>query len=129
LAWLRDLTVPAGQACGMLAVMQDARVQADGGHAAWSESFNEMFAQAAGVFGNAAVRRHGRAYLLGLLSHTERKNSWSLAEFAGDVSPDGLQRLLNFSPWDQDAGMRCAGMWCGTWVMRARCWRWMRRGS
>src|SRR6202451_717956 len=26
-----------------------------------------------------------------------------LAEFAGDVSPDGLQRLLNFSPWDQDA--------------------------
>jgi SRSO17 transposase len=55
------------------------------------------------VFGNAAVRRHGRAYLLGLLSHTERKNSWSLAEFAGDVSPDGLQRLLNFSPWDEDA--------------------------
>src|SRR5271165_4633847 len=62
-----------------------------------------MFAQAAGVFSNAAVRRHGRAYLLGLLSHTERKNSWSLAEFAGDASPDGMQRLLNFSPWDEDA--------------------------
>jgi SRSO17 transposase len=61
-----------------------------------------MFAQVAGVFGNAAVRRHGRAYLLGLLSHAERKNSWSLAEFAGDVSPDGMQRLLNFSPWDED---------------------------
>jgi len=39
----------------------------------------------------------------GLLSHQERKNSWSLAEFAGDVSPDGMQRLLNFSPWDEDA--------------------------
>ena len=65
-----------------------------------------MFAQVAGVFGNAAVRRHGRGYLLGLLSHQERKNSWSLAEFAGDVSPDGMQRLLNFSPWDEDA---CAG--------------------
>jgi SRSO17 transposase len=103
LAWLRDLTLLAGQAWGMLAVMEDARVQPGDGHAAWSESFNEMFAQAAGVFGNAAVRRHGRAYLLGLLSHTERKNSWSLAEFAGDVSPDGMQRLLNFSPWDQDA--------------------------
>jgi SRSO17 transposase len=62
-----------------------------------------MFAQVAGVFANAAVRRHGRAYLLGLLSHAERKNSWWLAEFAGDVSPDGMQRLLNFSPWDQDA--------------------------
>ena len=41
--------------------------------------------------------------MLGLLSHTERKNSWWLAEFAGDASPDGMQRLLNFSPWDEDA--------------------------
>ena len=73
------------------------------GHTAWAESFNEMFAQVARLFGNAAVRRQGRAYLLGLLSHAERKNSWSLAESAGDVSPDGIQRPLNFSPWDQDA--------------------------
>ena len=87
----------------MLSVVDEARVRAGGGHAAWSESFNELFAQVAGVFGNAAVRRHGRAYLLGLLSQTERKNGWTLAEFAGDVSPDGLQRLLNFSPWDEDA--------------------------
>ena len=87
----------------MLSVVEDVRLRAGDGHAAWSELFNEMFAQAAGVFGNAAVRRHGRAYLLGLLSHQERKNSWSLAEFAGEVSPDGMQRLLNFSPWDQDA--------------------------
>jgi SRSO17 transposase len=101
--WLRDLAVVSGQACGMLAVVEDARVAAGAGHAAWSESFNELFAQVAGVFGNAAVRRHGRAYLLGLLSHTERKNSWMLAEFAGDVTPDGMQRLLNFSPWDEDA--------------------------
>ena len=54
-------------------------------------------------FSNARVRRHGRAYVLGLLSHAERKNSWQLAEFAGDASPDGMQRLLNFSPWDEDA--------------------------
>src|SRR3984885_8332670 len=87
----------------MLAVVDDARVAGGAGHAAWSESFNEMFAQVAGVFGNVAVRRHGRAYVLGLLSHAERKNSWSLAEFAGDASPDGMQRLLNFSPWDEDA--------------------------
>jgi SRSO17 transposase len=87
----------------MLAVVDDARVQAADKHAAWSESFNEMFAQVAGVFGNVSVRRHGRAYLLGLLSHQERKNSWWLAEFAGDASPDGMQRLLNFSPWGEDA--------------------------
>ena len=87
----------------MLSVVDDARVQAQDGHAAWSEAFNELFAQVAGVFGNASVRRHGRGYLLGLLSHQERKNSWWLAEFAGEVSPDGMQRLLNFSPWDEDA--------------------------
>jgi hypothetical protein len=29
---------------------------------------------------DAAVRRHGRAYLLGLLSHAEREDSWWLAE-------------------------------------------------
>jgi SRSO17 transposase len=87
----------------MLGAVRDARVLAVDGHAAWSESFNELFAQVAGVFGNAAVRKHGPWYLLGLLSHAERKNSWWLAEFAGDVSPDGMQRLLNFSPWDEDA--------------------------
>jgi SRSO17 transposase len=86
----------------MLAVMEDSRVGAGDAQAAWSESFNEMFTQVAGVFPNAKVRRHGRAYVLGLLSQTERKNSWWLAEFAGDASPDGMQRLLNFSPWDED---------------------------
>jgi SRSO17 transposase len=93
----------AGQGWRMLSVVEDARVQVQDGHAAWSEAFNEMFAQVAGVFGNASVRRHGRWYVLGLLSHAERKNSWWLAEFAGDVAPDGMQRLLNFSPWDEDA--------------------------
>src|SRR5215469_11351596 len=87
----------------MLAVVDDARTAAGNGHAAWSESFNEMFMQVAGVFSNARVRRHGRAYLLGLLSGSERKSSGQRAEFAGDASPDGMQRLLNFSPWDEDA--------------------------
>jgi SRSO17 transposase len=87
----------------MLSVVDDARAIAGDGHAAWSESFNEMFMQASGAFSNARVRRHGRAYLLGLRSQSERKNSWSLAEFPGDASPDGMQRLLNFSPWDEDA--------------------------
>jgi SRSO17 transposase len=87
----------------VLSVVDDARAVAGDGHAAWSESFNEMFMQVAGVFSNARVRRHGRAYLLGLLSGAERKNSWQLAEFAGEASPDGMQRLLNFSPWDEDA--------------------------
>jgi SRSO17 transposase len=87
----------------MLAVVDDARAVAVDGHAAWSELFNEMFMQVAGAFSNAGARRHGRSYVLGLLSQADRKNSWQLGEFAGDASPDGMQRLLNFSPWDEDA--------------------------
>lgn len=40
--------------------------------------------------------------MLGLLSGAERKNSWSLAEQAGNLTPDGMQRLLNFYRSDAD---------------------------
>jgi len=33
------------------------------------------------------------AYIRGLLSTTERKNGWQLAELAGEATPDGMQRL------------------------------------
>ena len=87
----------------MLDVMDEARVRAGEAHAAWSERFSEMFAGVAGEFENAGSRKRARAYVLGLLSHAERKNGWTLAEFAGDVSPDGMQRLLNFYAWDAGA--------------------------
>jgi SRSO17 transposase len=87
----------------MLAVMEGARSREADAHAAWSERFNELFAQVAGSFPKARVRRHGRAYLLGLLSQQERKSSWQLVELAGDALPDGLQKLLNSAPWDEDA--------------------------
>ena len=48
-------------------------------------------------------RLPARGYLLGLMSGLERKNAWTLAEFAGDGTPDGMQRLLNAARWDQDA--------------------------
>jgi SRSO17 transposase len=44
-------------------------------------------------------------YVRGLLSEVERKNGWTLAEVAGDVGPEGMQRLLNFYAWDED-GLR-----------------------
>lgn len=31
------------------------------------------------------------------------RNGWTIAELAGDASPDGMQRLLNFYAWDGDA--------------------------
>ena len=86
----------------MLDVVDEAPVQA-AGHGAWAEPFDEMFAQVAGVFAEAPSRRRARAYLLGLLSQAQRKNGWTVAELAGDWSPAGMQRLLNFYAWDEDA--------------------------
>jgi hypothetical protein len=65
--------------------------------------FDDMFALVAGRFAQADSRRRARMYLLGLLSGAERKNSWTIAEQAGDLTPDGMQRLLNFYRWDAEA--------------------------
>ena len=54
-------------------------------------------------FGRVEPRRQARSYLLGLLSPLADKNGWTLAEAAGDRTPDRMQRLLNRSQWDADA--------------------------
>jgi hypothetical protein len=45
-------------------------------------------------FAQACSRKRARSYLLGLLSRSERKNGWTIAELAGDATPDGMQRLV-----------------------------------
>ncbi|HEV8559538.1 MAG TPA: transposase [Actinophytocola sp.] len=54
-------------------------------------------------FGRVEPRRRARGYLRGLLSPLADKNGWTIAEAAGDDTPDGMQRLLNFCRWDADA--------------------------
>ena len=44
-------------------------------------------------------------YLRGLLSDLPRKNCWTLAEYAGDATPDRMQRLLDRASWDTMAAM------------------------
>jgi SRSO17 transposase len=41
--------------------------------------------------------------VLGLLADLPRKNCWTIAEYAGDASPDGMQHLLSRAVWDEDA--------------------------
>ena len=48
-------------------------------------------------------RRRARAFVLGLLSGLRRKNCWTIAELAGDATPDGMQHLLAGARWDADA--------------------------
>ncbi len=40
--------------------------------------------------------------MLGLLAELPRKNCWTIAEHAGDPSPDGMQHLLGRAVWDED---------------------------
>jgi SRSO17 transposase len=75
---------------------------ADDRLARWRVGFEDMFAVVAGRFAQADSRRRARLYLLGLLSGAQRKNSWTIAEQAGDLGPEGMQRLLNLYRWDAD---------------------------
>ncbi|MFW5421071.1 IS701 family transposase [Nocardiopsis sp. CNT-189] len=68
-----------------------------------SDAFLDFTARFAGRFGRVEPRRRMVSYLRGLLSETERKNGWTLAEAAGDDGPQGMQRLLNHYLWDADA--------------------------
>lgn len=63
---------------------------------------DDAFALVAGRFFRREVRVRARACLGGMLSGLERKTGWSLAEHAGEASPDGMQRLFTTARWDQD---------------------------
>ena len=59
-------------------------------------------ARIAGRFARVEPRRRARAFVLGLLADLPRKNCWSIAEHAGDTSPDGMQHFLAGARWDAD---------------------------
>jgi len=51
-------------------------------------------------FTRSEPRARAGVYVRGLLAGLERKNGWTLAEHAGALSPDGMQRLLRTADWD-----------------------------
>jgi SRSO17 transposase len=54
-------------------------------------------------FARSGSRHRAQAYLQGLLSEAERKNSWQVAEVCGESTPYGFQYLLSRADWDADA--------------------------
>ena len=54
-------------------------------------------------FARVEPRRRVRAFVAGLLAGLPRTNCWTIAEHAGDLSPDGMQHLLTGAAWDADA--------------------------
>ncbi|WP_435592848.1 IS701 family transposase [Nocardia sp. bgisy118] len=63
---------------------------------------DSLHARIGGRFTRVEPRGRARQYVTGLVAGLERKNGWTLAERAGEVSPDGMQRLLRWADWDID---------------------------
>lgn len=70
--------------------------------AAWASHLDKLHARLSPHFYRLESRRRVLAYLKGLLSEAKRKNGWQLAEQAGELTPDGMQRFLNLAVWDAD---------------------------
>ena len=64
---------------------------------------NDIERRLAPYFERAEPRQRAMAYLHGLLSPAERKNSWQLAEASGDTTPYGFQHLLRRARWAPEA--------------------------
>src|SRR5438067_6613941 len=69
----------------------------------WAQALTHLHSRIASRFARPEPRRRALLYLQGLLSSTERKNGWQIAEQAREARPYGMQRLLSQAIWDQDA--------------------------
>src|SRR5215475_6710263 len=63
---------------------------------------DQLHERIAGRFARSEPRSRVREYVSGLVTGLERKNGLTLAEWAHEVSPDGMQRLLRRADWDVD---------------------------
>ncbi len=68
----------------------------------WNQYWAELERRIGPVFARSEARSRAMAYLAGLLSPAERKNSWQLAEITGDTTPYGFQHLLGRADWDPE---------------------------
>jgi SRSO17 transposase len=69
----------------------------------WTQELGAVGDRLSVHFARSEVRQRAQDYLRGLLSEAERKNSWQLAEVAGNATPYGIQHLLGRASWDADA--------------------------
>jgi SRSO17 transposase len=68
----------------------------------WASALDTVATRIGTRFPRAEPRQRATAYLRGLLSPIERKNSWQLAEQAGEETPYGVQHLLGRAAWSAD---------------------------
>ncbi len=73
----------------------------------WAAQLDELGELIGSRFFRPEPRERALGYVKGLLSPVagETRNGWTLAQAAGERSPDGMQRLLNRAVWDE-SGVR-----------------------
>jgi SRSO17 transposase len=69
----------------------------------WESELESLFSRMHRLFYRTESRKHAEQYVRGLLAPLQRKNGWTIAEYAGESEPSALQRFVNLSPWDADA--------------------------
>lgn len=68
----------------------------------WAQGLSALAERLRSRFPRSEPRERATAYLRGLLSPVERKNSWQLAAEAGHKKPYGFQHLLGRAEWSAD---------------------------
>jgi SRSO17 transposase len=66
----------------------------------WAKELTIVGTRIGRRFERAEPRERAVRYIQGLMSDISRKNGWQLAEYAGEATPDGMQRLLSTATWD-----------------------------
>src|SRR5512145_2435956 len=66
----------------------------------WARELKVLGIRIGRRFERSEPRERAIAYLKGLMSDVPRKNGWQLAEQVGELTPDGMQRLLSTAVWD-----------------------------
>ena len=68
----------------------------------WDEDFQEFFLGFSHRFSRVETRWQARKYLRGLMASLQRRSGWSLAQQAGDQTPDAMQALVCSPCFDRD---------------------------
>ena len=66
----------------------------------WTNELDRFCGRIGPRFGRAEPRSRVADYVRGLCAGLDRRNGWTIAEHAGQLSPDGMQRLLRTADWD-----------------------------
>jgi SRSO17 transposase len=68
----------------------------------WTAAFNELGQRIRHYFVRQEPYHRALAYVQGLMSPTERKNGWQVAEAMGEAAPYAMQHVLDRAKWDCD---------------------------